>query len=942
MIASDNNDLKNSLPLSDYNAWAKFWFYIVGANPIPAQTRRKETYFLWKQYQNEPMPEEVFEQLIKENRFKDGMAVILGKVWRGEHAGLYLTLIDLDNLKAIDEFCSKDGVNITLEQVAQKYIVERHKDNLNKAHVLFYSEIPFVGKSNDANSVSDFDSRFRNNEIPAFEIKGLGNHGIVFCTPSIHQDGEHYEIIGVTTPTVLSEKAAHEMMQHIDTICKKNSLHYLDKKVVESGGATTTSKNISQSPMSDLYNLDLKTIAGNNRHLRNVRLSDSLILNLRNKMSLEHIKQVHRFFNQTVNIPPKSEEEWEEDWQAGLKWVAELDAQQGREELLDGCEMMELISRSPETYAAVIKKDDYNNSTIGIKQNIRAIQEIQIKRVKDKESGAIEIQHHYKYIILNAAPIPPIEIIKDPLFGHTKYRIRFEYVGPGNQVIQMEEPVGPFTKDELKEYLLTHTCWVYKAKLLDDALNHILKGYESRKGMSKTIIEIEPEGFFLLNDKIVASKLNLKEPTPSTAVQTIQTISDMQSKFFTNSRDRNRLAYYTKKFMVAPFDYVRKQKDLVHRHHWITRGDLCGAGGTGKTEYGRYGCYIWRLKTETHILPKRAIDSEARIANTLGSTTMPLTFEEPDFLSPRQSKKPTTENILSALKTTVDTLEGFRLTHNWQRIPEPYLAYFIITHNSNPIAEEGTTRRFQIDVFRPQDKKDTKKNKQKVEEYRQFIEENKENLAYLGDFVAYYVMSHHHPEVLKNDWLTTSKNLLKALFEFAGMKPEECPKWLLDGVIEDSSEGGSGFSDSDLEDQRRELLRSALGGYITDSWSKHRYEYDRIASASPEILPTNSLTTAMIVKWLLEKHKLQGFAFHEKYGVCMTTAVMDALKGYGLDSDDRIKHSDLEDLCGFKEGWIKLKKKSVRVKYANLNEFTDFIAPTAETLGPLDKHAISD
>jgi hypothetical protein len=57
--------------------------------------------------------------------------------------------------------------------MAHKFIVEQHKDNLEKAHIYFYSPIPFPKKSSDS--------------ILGLEVKGVGEHGIAYCAPSIHQ-----------------------------------------------------------------------------------------------------------------------------------------------------------------------------------------------------------------------------------------------------------------------------------------------------------------------------------------------------------------------------------------------------------------------------------------------------------------------------------------------------------------------------------------------------------------------------------------------------------------------------------------------------------------------------------------------------------------------------------------------------------------------------------
>ncbi len=116
-------------PLNDYNGWARFWYDVIGVNVIPAKTRIKKTFVKWTPYQDGPVLRDTFEEWIRNDDFRDGMALVLGMVWRGKYEGYYLTFIDLDNLKAIDEFCAINGQNYDLKQVAQRFIVEQHKDD---------------------------------------------------------------------------------------------------------------------------------------------------------------------------------------------------------------------------------------------------------------------------------------------------------------------------------------------------------------------------------------------------------------------------------------------------------------------------------------------------------------------------------------------------------------------------------------------------------------------------------------------------------------------------------------------------------------------------------------------------------------------------------------------------------------------------------------------
>ena len=139
-------------PLTDHNAWADYWRDVVGVNVIPAKTKEKKVFVKWSEWQLKPIPADLHEQWKKENVFNDGIAIVVGKVWWGSHAGEYLIFLDCDNSLAIQEFCTRNSRTVTIEEIAQKFIVEQHPDDTSKAHIYFYSKIPFVKKSSDIGS----------------------------------------------------------------------------------------------------------------------------------------------------------------------------------------------------------------------------------------------------------------------------------------------------------------------------------------------------------------------------------------------------------------------------------------------------------------------------------------------------------------------------------------------------------------------------------------------------------------------------------------------------------------------------------------------------------------------------------------------------------------------------------------------------------------------
>jgi hypothetical protein len=191
-----------------------FWRDKIGVNVIPADTKLKTTTITWKQYQESPIPEWLHNQWKKECAFDKGIAIILGRVWHNiEKVGLYLNALDCDNDRAIEEICTRDGEHVSVERLAHWTLVEQHSDDTTKMHVLVYSHKPFSKKSSDKIFSGVIDGLNRN-EMPAIEVKSTGS--ILFCSPSIHKNGNPYQILGTDEPVIADDYEAH-----IDTVCRK-------------------------------------------------------------------------------------------------------------------------------------------------------------------------------------------------------------------------------------------------------------------------------------------------------------------------------------------------------------------------------------------------------------------------------------------------------------------------------------------------------------------------------------------------------------------------------------------------------------------------------------------------------------------------------------------------------------------------------------------------
>jgi P4 family phage/plasmid primase-like protien len=289
----------------------RFWFYDVGCNIVPAKSRRKEVFEPWKSYQTEPQTSELVERWLADGKFCDGLAVATGRLWRGVYAGRYLSVIDADNFKAIQEICSRNGKARSIEDFAAVTIVEQHDGNMNKAHVYIISEgRPLATKSSDTNN-KEIADKLRSGEIPSFEVKATGK--LVFCSPSYHIDGTRYQIIGTRTPTVLNVRQLQELEQHLNQIATKYGLRYLDSN---NGSAA-----LNKIPIGDLFKDGFVVAKGNNRHEALLRIAESLIRRNEGVVPLNDIKDLVRIENTRHCSPPLDDRNFAKVWHDAVNFI---------------------------------------------------------------------------------------------------------------------------------------------------------------------------------------------------------------------------------------------------------------------------------------------------------------------------------------------------------------------------------------------------------------------------------------------------------------------------------------------------------------------------------------------------------------------------------------------------------------------------------------------
>jgi hypothetical protein len=315
------------------NESADFWRYDIGVNVIPADTINKRPVVTWTEWQDRPIPEELHNRWKDQRAFSNGMAIVPGKLWHSieeNKRALYLVFIDADKRIAIEEFCTRNGKTVSLRELSQKFLIEQHADNPDKAHIYFYSPIPFPQKTADSTL--------------GLEVKGLGKHGIAFCFPSKHKDGMKYEIIGTNRPVILTIEQSRDLIQHIDQICIKHKLQYLEKDT--SGSSYSYSPIVNNTLRNIIRTLSIDTskkIPKGQRHVTLISVANSLLFNHLNKGKGETEKELKLFFEQVNYLlcepEPLPDNELCSIWNSAVNFVSRIrenEKVKGKEKALDG------------------------------------------------------------------------------------------------------------------------------------------------------------------------------------------------------------------------------------------------------------------------------------------------------------------------------------------------------------------------------------------------------------------------------------------------------------------------------------------------------------------------------------------------------------------------------------------------------------------------------
>ncbi len=255
--------------------------YKQGFNVIPANSVNKKTWIEWKNgpinFQVNPIPEDLHNEWKAENQFKDGYAIIVGKLWFGENAGKYGLVIDYDKWEAVEKWF---GVWDNVIESANRTRIEWHQ-NKEKLHYFVYTKLQLEN----------------NNSIPGIEIRARNE--LVYCGKN--KDGKYWTPLGT------------------DKIATKDEIDLKSLQIMINGLSGGKGKSTTIERHSPNY----KKHEGENRSLDLLQEMDSLLLRNHGLLSENKIKQLAKEWHEE-NQDIYSDEKFESNWNQALDYTSKI------------------------------------------------------------------------------------------------------------------------------------------------------------------------------------------------------------------------------------------------------------------------------------------------------------------------------------------------------------------------------------------------------------------------------------------------------------------------------------------------------------------------------------------------------------------------------------------------------------------------------------------
>ena len=742
---------------------ADFWYYKIGCNVIGVDSKTKKPIDMWKTYQEEPISDKLHEKRKKEGCYDKGIAIIAGKIWRGQYKGRYISCIDCDNQKGIDEVLSLFTGVTTIEELAKITIVEQHLDNRNKAHIYLITNYPL---KNRGGIVSTKD---KGEDIPAIEVKSEGK-SYVICSDSIHKDGRKYEIIGTNIPLVLNEEESKTFEDKLNKIYQKYGDSGIDSCLI---------------PIEELFKENFRISEGNNRHVHLLRVMESLIQKLKSSARLEEIKDLSADWNQKHCIPPLDEKEFMKQWNDALTFIRTNGGTFPCKRTGDGYIEKKINLEPPVFYYA--------------NPHSKLIGEYKILMKKNNDGSEYE-KEEYTTVIIDAIPKKIFVYKNNPLLKVSLESIKILF--ESSTVEDFES--GPHDNVEMIIRDLENRHLIINKRKASEALSCIINAHKENNEI-ENVDGITTDGFYLLGDKI--KSINITQNTTIdnlTVKKCIEFLDHLRNNCWKNKKIFPTVLKWA---LVSPFGFSIK----FNGDEFFPWLQLYGLGQTGKTTLGNIALAIWNLNKRNKSIGFNNIDSIPRFGHTVSKDTYPILVNEVGPLFVNSYGKYT--QIVEIVKHAVESItcrgkyfEG----KNYQEILA--LSPMILTSNYSPPNDGSYNRRF-VSIHFPEEEK---KGEEEQEGFKRIFEDDKKYLSVLGDFAALYMQKNPFLLTTKK-WEDIAKDILVHFYELVSLPP---PTWL--NLFEEQRDAVDESTEKTVFE-----LRAFLMNKINDAYSKNkRFDFE--------------------------------------------------------------------------------------------------------------------
>ena len=488
----------------------------------------------------------------------------------------------------------------------------------------------------------------------------------------------------------------------------------------------------------------------------------------------------------------------------------------------------------------------------------------------------------YKERVAIGAPTEVVYYV-NPIGGVGKYQVKWETATRPRPLT-----IGPALLEDIVDRIKAEGL-IVNSKLVYDIIAAIIEGF-IRRGKAEIREEIEAPGFYLIEDKVIAIKVDISEPSIEELREALLLLNELAENWFKHVIDK--FSTTIKWGVIAPFSFIYKQQGK-----WVKWLYLYGKSGTGKTTLGKIVLNMWGVDL-VNFKTGSSIDSVARIGEVLSKSTFPVLVIEP---AGALAKEDVVEVIKASIEGTVARGKFYRGSY----IEIPALACIIFTSNMFLPRDDALLRRLKVLNFTYGEIIPVDKAKEFESRILPLI---KSKLKPLGRFIANYMIK-NKPRDPEQDAI----RVLETAYKITGL---EMPKWVYIEV-----------KDIDIHEIYENMIEQ-IRNYLLDRINK---EYVRAIGkvTSIEERGLDEFTQIDISRRVVNVLENQLIPWIIKKGdeVIITTGVISELQQVigdigGLKS--------IAELLGWEYSKRKIGGHSIWVITTTLDNFIKFLIPRVE------------